>query len=288
MTPTSLPQPAIDQAYCTISALEGGHLSAPLSFLVADAAPDAIVHLPSLAFLLRHSRTGETLLFDLGARKDFEKLPPAVLQLITSAMQISVPQDVPESLRKGGLAPSDIDTVVLSHLHWDHVGDTAQYTKANFVVGAECAALLSPGYPADPTSQYPSDTLPPARTRFVSDWAPLGPVPRAHDLYGEGSVYLVDAPGHLPGHINLLARTTADGGWVYLAGDAAHHWCIIEGHGHSAGFTHQDNAKAEETVERIRALGELERVRVLLAHDEAWYEANKGGEAFFPGTIPSK
>ncbi|KII90861.1 hypothetical protein PLICRDRAFT_548759 [Plicaturopsis crispa FD-325 SS-3] len=293
MAQPSLPPPGTDQAYCTLSVLEGGHISCPLAFFVAGTAPDVTISVPSLAFLLKHSRTGKTLLFDLGMRKDLDSYPPAVVQLISMAMKSRVPQDVPESLRKGGLEPSDIDTVALSHLHWDHVGDSAQYTNANFVVGAESAALLSPGYPADPASFFASDLLPPSRTQFVSDWAPLGPFPRAYDLYGDGSVYIVDAPGHLPGHINLLARTTADGGWVYLAGDAAHHWCILEGHGHIAELpdgrsVHQDKAKAEETIGRIKALREIERVRVLLAHDEAWYEANKGSDSFFPASLPSK
>ncbi|KNZ75607.1 hypothetical protein J132_02549, partial [Termitomyces sp. J132] len=31
-----------------------------------------------------------------------------------------------------------------------------------------------------------------------------------------------------PGHINVLVRTYADGGWVFLTGDSGHHWLVTE------------------------------------------------------------
>ena len=43
-----------------------------LSQLIDSAAPDEMTDLPCLAFVLRHSRTRGTLLFDLGIRPDPE------------------------------------------------------------------------------------------------------------------------------------------------------------------------------------------------------------------------
>ena len=52
---------------------------------------------------------------------------------------------------------------------------------------------------------------------------------------------------------------------------------------------HTDREKAVEHIVRVRELLSIPRVHVLLAHDDAaWYEANKGGDAFLPGTIPPK
>jgi hypothetical protein len=48
------------------------------------------------------------------------------------------------------------------------------------------------------------------------------------DLFGYGSLYIVNAPGHLPGHLNLLCRT-GDRNFVYLAGDSCHDPRLLTG-----------------------------------------------------------
>ena len=51
---------------------------------------------------------------------------------------------------------------------------------------------------------------------FEQQWKPYGILPRTIDVFQDGSVLLVDAPGHLPGHMNLLARTGPDGLFISL------------------------------------------------------------------------
>jgi hypothetical protein len=48
----------------------------------------------------------------------------------------------------------------------------------------------------------------------------IGPFP-AHDFYGDGSLYLLDTPGHWPGHLCALARTTPTT-FLFLGGDICH------------------------------------------------------------------
>jgi glyoxylase-like metal-dependent hydrolase (beta-lactamase superfamily II) len=293
-----LPPPTQTQAYCDVSALESGLLELPLvMFTTSTTDPNVISIAPSLSFLLQHSTSNKKFVFDLGIRRDWENYPPKTVERIKNFFKLHVPEDVVESLAKGGTSPSDISIVCLSHCHFDHVGDTTPFTSSTFVVGAEATSLFNPGYPADPKSNFASDLLPPSRTKFLSpdSWQPLGPFPHALDFYGDGSLYIVNAPGHLSGHINVLARTSADGAWIYLAADSAHHWDLITGKGdiavghpgHFHSCAHQDKEGAEEHIRRIRALCELPRVRVLLAHDVPWYESNKGGPAFWPGKIES-
>jgi len=127
-------------------------------------------------------------------------------------------------------------------------------------------------------------------------WKPLGPFPNALDFFGDGSLYIVDAPGHLPGHVNILARTSADGGWVYLAGDSAHHWRLITGEAKVAVSydqsgnmicAHADKEVADITIGRIQVLYKMPRVKIMLAHALQWWQENKGGSSFFPGHIES-
>lgn len=115
----TLPPPAPDQAYIDVSALEAGNISLPIDKIIADTEP-GIVLCPSLAFALRHCKTGFQIVFDLGTRRDFEGYPPATQKRIESlGFSPTVKQNVAESLEKGGVAPGEVDAVIVSHLHWD-------------------------------------------------------------------------------------------------------------------------------------------------------------------------
>lgn len=295
----SLPAPSADQAYCYVSALDAGAVNTPLAWILEGVSDDARIAVPALAFLIRHTTKPDLVLFDLGIRKDYQTaLPPHTVKYLAEHLRfkIDVPQDVVDALAKGGTQPSEITHVLVSHLHFDHTGDASLFPKAQVLSGEGSRPLIENGWPKNPTSPLAQDTLPIERTTFLdpTNWPALGPFPHALDFYGDGSLYVVDAgPGHLPGHLNLLVRTSADGGWIYLAGDSAHEWSLIHGTGKIGhhpvfGCAHVDSAASEKHIERIRTLmKENPRVRVLLAHDVPWYEKNKGGDAFWPGKIES-
>jgi glyoxylase-like metal-dependent hydrolase (beta-lactamase superfamily II) len=136
-------------------------------------------------------------------------------------------------------------------------------------------------------------------------------LPSVLDVFRDGSLYIVDAPGHLPGHINILARIskTVHGGatsvrrsnrvgaasdkWVYLAGDACHDRRIIrrekaigewfDVHGYKCCI-HSDRKQAEETLERIRVL-ETKGVEVIFAHDVEWEMDVRNRRRFFGASL---
>ena len=258
------------------------------------------MHCRSLAFLLRHSATSTYFLFDMGVRKDLENFAPAVARILLS-VPTKVPQDVKEGLEKRGLKPDDIEYICLSHIHWDHIGDTRLFGTSKFLVGKDAKPLMETGYPKSPDSEFQHGTVPLDRTTFLDpddgQWKPIGPFPRALDFFGDGSLYIVDAPGHLPGHVNILVRTSADGGWVYLAGDVAHHWRVITGEskiavaraptGEKTFCAHANTEMAYEMIRRIRALKKMGRVRVILAHESDLWKDGREGPWFFPGRIDS-
>ena len=289
----ALPSPCDNQAYCDVSALEAGQIHLLDETFITGAIPGKVTIAPSLSFLVRHTTKNKTLVFDLGIRKDWQNYPPSIMHRVNN--RVDVVQDVLDSLTHGSISPEDIDYVCISHCHWDHTGDTTAFKKSTFLVGGACQALVKPGYPVDPHSHFSSDLLPEGRTNFfnTNDWKLIGPFPRALDFFDDGSLFIIDAPGHLPGHINILARTSPDGGWIYLAGDSAHHWNLITlestiavgQSGFLHGCAHDDKDAAEAHIRRINQLTKIPRVRVLLAHDEPFYTKNKGGPAFWPGKI---
>ncbi|CAN9143256.1 unnamed protein product [Alternaria alternata] len=313
-----LPAPAPTQTYVTISALEAGQLTLPEKLFVTDADPERRATVPSLSFLIRHGSSN--LVFDLGLKRDFAGYREAQQHHIAQRQPTSVSLDVAESLRRGGVDPREVDTVMLSHVHWDHVGTPSDFTKAQFVVGSGTMHLLANGggplYPAEifNPDELPDDRtseLPPIRKEegpraFKNqlaelEWKPLAGFPATIDFYGDGSLYIIDAPGHLFGHINVLARIGPKE-WVYLGGDCCHDPRILSGEKGIALYddgkgglrsVHADTDAAAATVEKIARFlkqgnvkeegdGQVQ-VEVVVAHDKGWAEANK--RRFLPGHL---
>lgn len=342
----------------TVSALDAGHLTLPEALFVTDADPEKRTTLPSLAFLVRHPSndgSGRTtnLVFDLGLKRDLGGYPAKQQEHIANRQPTVTSPDCADSLRYGTdysedgngasmlLDPArDIDIVVLSHVHWDHVGTASDFPHAAFVVGSGTLDLLKNGAgPLYPAEIFNDDEIPAARTvelppvpyarreeaydaaphaprhteasaqarsalpaSVSSDgwaWKPLASFPHALDLFGDGSLYVVDSPGHLYGHVNLLARV---GEWryVYLGGDCCHDPRILSGEKGIAMYedgrggmrsVHTHTGVARKTLDRIEELvgvwreresGEVE-VETIVAHDGAWRERNK--HRFWPGAI---
>lgn len=114
---------------------------------------------------------------------------------------------------------------------------------------------------------------------------------RGIDVFGDDTVHLIDAPGHLAGHTNLLVKAAdTPNRTVYLAGDACHdrrllrkereisEWLDDAGH---VCCIHVDKKAAEETLERI-ALLEGQGIEVIFAHDVDW-EQDEGNKNRFWG-----
>lgn len=290
MSNPPLPKPNANQAYCDVAALEGGHLQMIECMWVTSVTDDAKHPAPSLAFILTHLGSGKRVVFDLGIRADLENAIETV-QKRAQLFDAKVPQDVIASLRKGGIEPNDVTHIIISHAHWDHVGDPSLFPKARFIQGGEARKHFETGYPNNPKSAIPIHVFPEDRTDFLDvneTWKSIGPFKHALDYFGDGSLYIIDAPGHLHGHINALVRTSSDGGWIFLAGDSSHDWKLLRGQGEiPEKHVEVDKELAADTIKRIRELMKDPRARVVMAHDDEFYEEFKESNAFWPGKIPS-
>ncbi|KAK5051883.1 hypothetical protein LTR84_002686 [Exophiala bonariae] len=310
-------------ATVTVHALGAGHLTIPERFFVTPFDPEAKTTVPSLSFLIQHkSINGKAtrIVFDLGMRRDL-KLYPEVLQgHLASRGPISTEPDVVASLAEGGLKQTDIDYVIFSHVHYDHVGFPKDFTspQTKFLVGNGALDLLSGKTQLNLGKHmvFESDLLDPERTvelpqpddaseKSDYSWKPLSLFPHAIDFFNDGSVYIINAPGHLPGHINLLCRISSNPTkFVCLAGDACHDIRLFRREKDIATWTddegrycciHVDIAQTKETLSRLyeastEGLGlegekDKAQVEVIFAHDFAWEEQAKMDGRFWPGKL---
>ncbi|KAJ4298911.1 hypothetical protein N0V90_004154 [Kalmusia sp. IMI 367209] len=311
------PSPPPDKASVSVHALSAGHFTLPEYQFVHPVSKDARKTVPSLAFLIQHddARTSKRtrIVFDLGLRRDVNSYAPAIQNHTKTRQPMTTDPDVVKSLAQGGLTPGDIDYVLYSHIHWDHIGEPRDFPSSAFVVGHGAFSLLNGTSSSlrGGHSFFENDLLPEGRTIELSEpqsedipsspinqqegkinlfqkWKPHNHLPNTLDVFNDGSVLIVDAPGHLPGHINLLARIS-ETQQVYLGGDACHdrrlltgekqigEWNDAEGH---VCCIHADRKGAEQTIERIRQL-EQDGVEIIFAHDVEWENTPANKSRFF-------
>ncbi|KAJ2993448.1 hypothetical protein NUW58_g1841 [Xylaria curta] len=338
--------------YVTVSVLDAGHITLPDYLFVAGADPNVRTTVPSLSFLVQHpsppaSRHANVtnLVFDLGVKRDLSSYPIAQQPHVAARRPIITDPDCSASLRKGAsneggdrelLNPeTEIDFVILSHVHWDHIGTPSDFSSAIFVVGSGTLGLLRNGAgPYYPAEQFNPDELPVSRTvelppdpsqgssfqeyyagqdtpvhtptpagtqaklPSIADewsWQPFGGFPRTIDFFGDQSVYVVDSPGHIYGHVNLLVRIS-DSKYVYLGGDCCHDTRLLSGEKEIAEYddgrggirsVHVHTGLAKKTLAEIDAgINQLRQemdVEVVLAHDKEWRERNR--HRFWPGKL---
>jgi glyoxylase-like metal-dependent hydrolase (beta-lactamase superfamily II) len=112
-----------------------------------------------------------------------------------------------------GVAAADITYLVLSHYHWDHIGNAADFAGSTWLV-----------YKGDRDQMFGKE----ARTySWFGDYAALEHSKTVelggdHDVFGDGTVVVIATPGHTEGHCSLLVRLKNTGP-VLLSGDLYHY-----------------------------------------------------------------
>jgi glyoxylase-like metal-dependent hydrolase (beta-lactamase superfamily II) len=130
-----------------------------------------------------------------------------------------------DQLPAAGLDPGAVAHIVLTHMHADHVGGIEDFPAATVHVGAgEWEGALKGGPLGKP------DTSPYLGREGVEHHSfegsgPYGPFERHVDLFGDGSLILLEARGHTAGHMAVLLNLK--GGSYLFTGDCAwidRHW----------------------------------------------------------------
>jgi glyoxylase-like metal-dependent hydrolase (beta-lactamase superfamily II) len=121
-----------------------------------------------------------------------------------------------------GFSGSDVRKVVVSHLHWDHIGGISHVLHADLLVSQEEWQQLAMPHPEREWFFREHIELPGAKWRPVVFSPTDNPLFEHfggyHDVMGDGSLILLPTPGHTPGSMSMLVR---DAGFppLLLVGD---------------------------------------------------------------------
>ncbi|MGE6261285.1 N-acyl homoserine lactonase family protein [Heyndrickxia sporothermodurans] len=125
-------------------------------------------------------------------------------------------ESIAEQLKDLGIQSKDLDFVILTHMHSDHVSGLRHVCNAKKILTSELewnAAHKRLGYIKSMWANITIDTF---------KWMdiPYGPFKKGYDLFGDGTIYLVFTPGHSDGLISLLVQMK--NGWLVLASDVGY------------------------------------------------------------------
>jgi N-acyl homoserine lactone hydrolase len=241
-SPIELPLPGgQDGATVTLRPLLCAEMLAPEGWFHAQPGPagalralgigvpkDQLIRIPIVAFLIEHPGAGPILIdtgfhrivADGSPRERNHNLGP-IGRLIGRNVRMRPEQTAAAQLQALGIEPAAIRLIVMTHLHFDHAGALADFPGATVLVSeAEWRAARARGSSLRGYSGAQLDPRPGYRTLDFHGPAARthGPFERALDLFADGSLMLLETPGHSPGHLSIRARLRERE--ALIAGDA--------------------------------------------------------------------
>ncbi len=262
----------------SITTFRVGHCTHP-SCMALKGSGLASRCFPSRAYLIETSRG--LYLWDTGYAEHFRAATAqGVFRLYPWITPVSFEphESLVGQLRDRGIRPDQIDTLILSHFHADHIAGMRDFPKARLLSatrGWDAVRRLS-GLRAVRQGFVPG-LLPgdiEARLEFVERWsltalpASLAPFTMAHDITGTGELMVVGLPGHVEGHLG--AFVAGDQGWTLLASDAA--WLAdsyrqLRGPSELSFLIQHSRRAYYATLRRLQALHESGGATIRLTHE---------------------
>jgi glyoxylase-like metal-dependent hydrolase (beta-lactamase superfamily II) len=174
----------------------------PLRFASLLLDPTFTEPLPMHVWVIEHEEG--VILVDTGenARVTQPDYFPSDLRPVLKRMfrfDIAPEDEIAPQLRRLGIAPEDVRTVVFTHFHLDHADGIAAFPNAAFY--ASRTEVEHPPQGALP-SRWPS-WFRPRPVDYVPE--PFGTFTHSFPLTKAGDVRLVSTPGHTAGHQSVIA-----------------------------------------------------------------------------------
>ncbi len=195
-----------------------GQYRNPIAFTGLFRSEKNQVILPVSSYLIEHPKG--TVLVDTGWGKliresNWKELGP---QIQINKGYLPAGWAVDERLAQLGYQPSDLDLVLMSHLHCDHA------SGLNLVKDAKKILVSSDEWRVAnklPLVYLPNEWKGVSLETYDFQDLKVGPFGKAYDVFGDGSLLQIYTPGHSSGLATTMVRG-ADNKYVLLAADVGY------------------------------------------------------------------
>ncbi len=251
----------------SISVLPTGSMESRSALAFRGGTWNDIRHFTMTAFLVRHPK-GDILIdtgFGKGIDEHVGQLPWIAQKLTTYTKETSAAAQ----LVAHGIDPGKLSGIILTHAHWDHISGLDGFAGVPVLVNAAESAFI--GQRTRNTELLNSFTDV-NYTLYEFEGGPYLGFPSNHDVFGDGSVVIVPAPGHTPGSVVVFV-TLPSGTKYALLGDlvwqtegielpAERPWPIRR-------LLGEDDSQVRENISRVVAVSKkYPQIHLLPAHDE--------------------
>jgi N-acyl homoserine lactone hydrolase len=159
-----------------------------------------------------------------------------------------------------GVDPEAVAYVVQTHLHFDHTGALGHFPNASVIVHERELEAARTAEPAEVSGYIRADF-----DRPELDWQTWS---GELDLYDDGTVRLIETPGHSAGHASVLLNLERTGAML-LTADASDNRDMWEGRAHPRALHSKD--EANRSMQKLRDLAADTGAVVVFGHDpEDW------------------
>ena len=257
-----------------------GELTIAKSALQSTQSGTETFRIPVAFFLIKHPKGN--ILFDTGNNdriiQDVTYWGP--LAGLNPGRSPDVAIDT--QLAKVGVKPSDINYVILGHMHLDHAGNVGKFPDATIIIQRD---EISNAFWPKPGTAGPYITTDFSMLRAgigagMANKQPTIELDGDLDLFGDGSVYVHRAVSHTPGSQIALIRLPKTG-LVILTSDVCY---LAENLNKdilpSIGLTY-DPTGMLDAYHYIKRARDMEKGDVIFAHDPDVFKAHKHSPEYY-------
>lgn len=205
-------------------------------------------HLVGSCYLIRHG--DDYLLWDTGMPAALRGHPD-----VNPVMTVTLHTSIVDQLARIGVRPEQVGMIGISHYHGDHTGQARDFPNARLLMGAADLAVLR-GRSAEAQADL---------AHWLTGGGQATEVQGDLDIFHDGSVVMLNLPGHTPGHHGLLVRLAS--GPVLLSGDT-YHFTEQVAHRGVPPFN-ADRAQSLASMDRFDRLGRNLHARMIIQHEPA-------------------